>query len=89
MTAQYALGIDLGTTNSVLAYTALDEPAPEIRLLRIPQLVAAETVESRDALPSFLYLAADHETGGGALDLPWQSDGQFAVGGLAGQKGAG
>ena len=63
MPAQYVIGIDLGTTNSVLAYAPLDADQPRLELLPIPQLVAAGTVESRTTLPSFLYLAAPHEAG--------------------------
>ncbi|HSI32986.1 MAG TPA: hypothetical protein VK986_05295, partial [Tepidisphaeraceae bacterium] len=56
--ARFAVGIDLGTTNSVIAYAPLPadgaEPGrPEV--LTIPQLTAAATVESRTTLPSFLY----------------------------------
>ena len=47
MTAKYVLGIDLGTTNSVVAYAPLDAKSPEIELLEIPQLVAANTLEVR------------------------------------------
>ena len=47
MTAQYVIGIDLGTTNSVLAYASLQDEAADVQLLPIPQLVAARTVESR------------------------------------------
>ena len=83
MAAKYVLGIDLGTTNNVLAYTSLEEEEPRIELLPIPQLVAAGTVESHTALPSFTYLASEHEAAGGAYDLPWQSGRDFAVGELA------
>jgi hypothetical protein len=88
MTAKYVLGIDLGTTNSVLAYTSLEEDRPRIELLPILQLVAAGTVQSRTSLPSFLYLASEHEAGGGAYDLPWQAGCELAVGELARQRGA-
>ena len=87
-TAKYILGIDLGTTNSVLAYAPLETEQPQIELLPIPQLVASGTVESRTALPSFLYLPGEHETGSGAYDVPWESDRDFAVGELARQQGA-
>ncbi|MGA2500872.1 MAG: Hsp70 family protein [Tepidisphaeraceae bacterium] len=69
MNAQFAIGIDLGTTNSVLAYTPLGLEKPDVKVLPIPQLVAAGTVEPRDMLPSFLYLATDAERD--ALKLPW------------------
>ncbi|MBN2475431.1 MAG: Hsp70 family protein [Pirellulales bacterium] len=88
MSARYVLGIDLGTTNSVLAYTALEAEQPRIELLPIPQLVAASTIESLTALPSFLYLASEHETGQGSYDLPWQSGRDFAVGDFARRQGA-
>ncbi len=88
MTAQYIIGIDLGTTNCVLAYAPLEGDAPEVSLLDIPQLVAAGTVEARPSLPSFLYLATPHEAAGGALDLPWAAGQTFAVGEYARRQGA-
>lgn len=71
MSAEYVIGIDLGTTNSVLAYAPLGAERAQVQLLPVPQLVAAGTVESRTMLPSFLYLADEAEAEGGALDLPW------------------
>src|SRR5579864_8157259 len=54
------IGIDLGTTNSALAYI---EPVqgelpdyPEIKVLQIPQYVAPGQIEPRRTLPSFLFL---------------------------------
>lgn len=83
MTSKYVLGIDLGTTNSVLAYTPLEPDEPRVEVLAIPQLVAASTVESRSMLPSFLYLGHPNEVSGGALDVPWASGRKYAVGELA------
>ncbi len=88
MPAKYVIGIDLGTTNSVLCFTPLEADQPRLELLPIPQLVATATIEPRTMLPSFLYLAAGHERGGGALDLPWAADRDFAVGELARRQGA-
>lgn len=88
MSARYVVGIDLGTTNSVLAYSSLSEEAPSVQVLPIPQLVAASTVESRSQLPSFLYLASEHETGQGAFDLPWSEGRGFAVGEIARRQSA-
>ncbi len=56
MTAAFVIGIDLGTTNSVLAYAPLGKEQPAVELLQIPQLVAPGSLESRTGLPSFLYL---------------------------------
>jgi hypothetical protein len=88
MSAKYVLGIDLGTTNSVVAYAPLDSKSPEIELLEIPQLVAANTIEARHSLPSFLYIAPEHEAASGALDLAWESGRQFAVGEFARRQSA-
>src|SRR5689334_18773331 len=63
MSAKYAIGIDLGTTNSVLAYAPLGAEAPQVQSLPIPQLTAVGAVESRGGLPSFLYVPLDNETG--------------------------
>ncbi|KAA1260030.1 Chaperone protein DnaK [Rubripirellula obstinata] len=60
MNARYSVGIDLGTTNSVVSYTLLDEDA-DLKLLRIPQVIQPGQIESRDSLPSFLYLPRDGE----------------------------
>lgn len=84
----YLLGIDLGTTNSVVAYTPLDAEEPQVELLPIPQLVAAATVETRTSLPSFLYLASQHEAGQGSFDLPWAEGRDYAVGQWARQQSA-
>lgn len=68
---QYLIGIDLGTTNSVLAYARIDLETPEVKVLEIPQLVAPSTVESRTSLASFLYLPTGPELDDGSLELPW------------------
>ncbi len=88
MGGKFVIGVDLGTTNSVLAYASLDEVSPQVRLLEIPQLVAPATVEVRSALPSFAYLASEHESGGGSYDLPWATGRDFAVGELARRQAA-
>ena len=88
MNAQYVIGIDLGTTNSVLAYTSLEEEEPKVNLLSIPQVVASGTVESRSSLPSFLYQATQKETESGIYDLSWTNNRSFVVGAMARQQGA-
>ncbi|MGC4001768.1 MAG: Hsp70 family protein [Pirellulales bacterium] len=84
----YHIGIDLGTTNCVVAYTPSGGDTAEVRLLPIPQLVAPNTVEARTQLPSFLYLATVQETAAGQWDLPWASGRDFVVGEAARQRGA-
>ena len=61
------IGIDLGTTNSALAYIdpaeAAESDFPPIHTLEIPQQVAHGTTESRRTLPSFLYVGEEIHTG--------------------------
>ena len=64
------VGIDLGTTNSALAHVDPDRSARVVSD-EIPQLVAAGEVLPRPTLPSFTYLAGEHELPPSALALPW------------------
>jgi hypothetical protein len=88
MAAQFIIGIDLGTTNSVLAYAPLHAEQPDVQLLPIPQLVAPGTVEPRTLLPSFLYLGNKAESTTGAYDLPWSQGRDYAVGEFARRQSA-
>lgn len=88
MAARYALGIDLGTTNSVLSYAPLDDTAAAPQVLPIPQLTAPGTVESRPLLPSFVYLAGDHDRGQPGYDLPWATGRDYVVGEWARKQAA-
>jgi len=85
----YIIGIDLRTTNSIVAYTEADvESAKAIRLFRVPQLVDVGVVEPRDILPSFIYMPAGHELSGDGLALPWRRENNLIVGEFARQRGA-
>src|SRR5262245_32550490 len=84
----FVLGIDLGTTNSVLAYAPLSAEQPTVQLLPISQLVAPGVIEDRTSLPSFLYLAAEHEAASGAFDLPWRKGNPFIAGEMARRQSA-
>ena len=90
---KYIVGIDLGTTNSALAYIAslVDDGAEKpllAEVMPVPQVVAAGSVLDRSTLPSFMYLAAEGELPAGALDLPWAEGRDFAVGAGARDRGA-
>ncbi len=87
MALRYAVGIDLGTSNTALAYAALDERDPAVHVFEIPQLVAAGEVQPRPLLPSHLYLPGGHELAKEALALPW-GEAPFAVGAFARDQGA-
>ena len=69
--SRYVIGIDLGTTNSAVAYAERrsggDPLAPALRVFEVPQVVAPGDVQPRPVLPSFLYLADAHERASGTL----------------------
>lgn len=71
---QYLVGIDLGTTNTVVAYAELGaQPGFEdIRLFEIEQLVAPGERKACAMLPSVRYHPAPGELAAGELQLPWQ-----------------
>ena len=83
-TSRFVVGIDLGTTNSALAYydTGLGDKAA-LTHLKIPQVVAPGVVEDRTLLPSFLYLPGPNEQPAGAMKLPWASERDYCVGEFA------
>ena len=77
--AHYLIGIDLGTTNSALAYIDLRRKGPGRQAGHpdrspIPQLVAPGELAERPLLPSFLYLPGPHDLPAGATALPWDAD---------------
>jgi molecular chaperone DnaK (HSP70) len=90
--SRYVVGIDLGTTNSALAYADTAEAAADghsrVRALQIPQLIAPGDVGELPVLPSFLYLPAEKELAPGSLDLPWKKKAERAVGLFARDHGA-
>jgi molecular chaperone DnaK (HSP70) len=65
----WLVGIDLGTTNTVLAYAA--PRSQEVETFAIEQLVAPGEVAPSLLLPSSRYHPAAGELAAGALQLPW------------------
>src|SRR5689334_20525434 len=88
----YLIGIDLGTTNSALAYIDLRHRAPggkpDIKVFSIPQLVAPGETAGRSLLPSFMYMPGPHDLPAGATVVPWDPARTFAVGEFARNQGA-
>ena len=87
---RYIVGIDLGTTNTVLAYTQVpdsDAQKPQITLFPLPQVVDAGRVEERPLLPSFLFLPGPHDVKESDLDLPWGNN-MRAVGEIRSRTGS-
>src|SRR5574338_208414 len=67
MSAKYVVGIDLGTTNTVVAFAAIDpkrKSPPVPTIFEVPQLTANREVEDRPLLPSCLYAPLPGEVGG-------------------------
>jgi molecular chaperone DnaK (HSP70) len=88
--SRYVVGIDLGTTNSAVAYVDSRQERWEVLTLSVPQVVAPHQVESRETLPSFHYQGLAVEASDGALRLPWSSENPaYAVGPFARDEGAG
>src|SRR5690349_11769100 len=72
MPARYLIGIDLGTTNSAVAYVDTAAADPRVRVFEVVQLVAPGEVAPRRQLPSFVYLAGDLDLAPHETTLPWQ-----------------
>jgi hypothetical protein len=89
--SKFIIGIDLGTTHSVLAYTSVkvenDDTSP-IRIFDVPQIVNPGEVRSQPLLPSFLFLPGPHDVPAGGLSLPWNSQIDIVVGEFARTRGA-
>jgi molecular chaperone DnaK (HSP70) len=91
MSARYLVGIDLGTTNSALAYVDLKVAKarrPELHAFPVPQLIAPGEVAPRELLPSFLYRPGQHDLPPGATALPWDKSATDPVGEFAREHGA-
>ena len=61
--ALFSIGIDLGTTNSALAFTRLDDEYAVSQVFSIPQWVSPTASDESATLPSFLYLPTQAESG--------------------------
>jgi len=89
----FIIGIDLGTTNSAVAYIDLTREKPQsanypIQFFELPQLVAPGEIADRPVLPSFLYLPGQFELPQDSLSLPWDKDRNYVVAEFAREQGA-
>ncbi|GAB4510052.1 MAG: Hsp70 family protein [Haliangiales bacterium] len=73
--ARFLIGIDLGTTNTAVAYVDTRSAEQRVQVFEVPQLVAAGETQPRRQLPSFVYLAGDHDLGPAETALPWADGG--------------
>ncbi len=85
--ARFLIGIDLGTTNSAVAYVDTHAADPRVRVFEVEQLVAPGEVAPRRQLPSFVYLAGEIDLAPHETALPWRAAGPV-VGELARTQGA-
>lgn len=88
---RYIVGIDLGTTNTALAYvdrTGADRDSRIIRFFSIPQLVGPGSMGRPSILPSFLYLPGPYELPPESTALPWDPGRSYVVGEFAREQGA-
>ena len=83
MKRERIVGIDLGTTHTVVAWADPAAASPEPRIFEIPQLVSAHEIEARPLLPSCLYAPVEGE----APADPWD-DAPYVVGELGKRRGA-
>jgi len=66
----YLVGIDLGTTHTVVAYAKADNTNQEIQIFQIEQLIAPGQVAARPLLPSVRYHPASGELSEADLAFP-------------------
>lgn len=90
--SRFLIGIDLGTTNTVMAY-ADREHGDGIRIFAIEQLVALGEVARRPQLPSMRYHPSPGELNPADVSLPWDGSdvagmADAVVGGLAHELGS-
>jgi hypothetical protein len=86
--SEFIVGIDLGTTNSALAFCQVADENAQIAINNIPQLINPNEVADRTLLPSFLYVPGELDFPAGSLQLPWDSQPRFVIGELARKRGA-
>lgn len=82
-TPRYLVGIDLGTTNSVVAYceNSKELKSSPVEIFEIDQLAGPGEVVRRPQLPSFRYHPAHGQISPGDRQLPWENQlvaGDFA-----------
>lgn len=85
---RYIIGIDLGTTNTCVAYADMENSRQSIQNFRIPQLKSLSAIEDLPTLSSCCCLTSPGEWPSGALDLPWSKNPEVFVGFFAKDYGS-
>ncbi len=91
---RFIVGIDLGTTHTVVAYVRADDASRTPKIFEVDQLVAPGEIAARPLLHSLRYHPADAELTEAARRLPWElpdipeGTTPYVVGELARELGA-
>src|ERR1017187_3189074 len=91
--SRYLIGIDLGTTNSAVAYIDTADVAEAAgssgtHIFNVAQLTGPGEVRAEPLLPSFLYFPTEEEVASGTVNLPWEARPSSIAGALAREQGA-
>ena len=87
---RYIVGIDLGTTNSAVAYIEILPETGEkqpIRVFHVPQLTGQSEIGRLAVLPSFLYIPGKYDISEKTIQLPWATESDNFVGRLPETRG--
>jgi molecular chaperone DnaK (HSP70) len=85
--SSFSIGIDLGTTNTALAFVEHTSAPQGCAVLSIPQLIDSTLLDKLPTLPSFLYQAPSSEQDEILGKLHWETENAFLVGTVARQLG--
>ncbi|MBA2728517.1 MAG: Hsp70 family protein [Parachlamydiaceae bacterium] len=88
MPQTYIIGIDFGTTNCTMAFTAIDSANQTIDQFAIPQMTLSGIEKEETTLPSFLYFPLPEELKSHAVSISWSPDQKYCIGTFARDRGA-
>ena len=88
MDHRFSLGIDLGTSNSAIAFSEVESDQTEI--IEFTQILGPNRIGEKPTLPSALYIPHPDEFSEGAFPLPWRTaeSGDAIIGHFARDHGA-
>lgn len=86
--SKYIIGIDLGTTNSTMAYASIANDSAHIEQFSIPQITTAGIQSDSLSLPSFHYFPLQEELNSKIAGIEWDKARKYCVGIFARDRGA-
>lgn len=86
--SKYIIGIDLGTTNSTVAYCLKEEERPVIHQFPIPQVLSAGTQGETFSLPSYVYFPISEELTAKSAGVEWDPSRGYCIGVYGRDRGA-